>query len=243
MFFSLAARTLSYNTIPTVYEGTGICGAVFGENARHLPESAFKNGLILDVTAARILSEKGIDTGIVSFGEKTTAGAYEIFTDNNNRISAMAAPVRDIRLRDSAELLSYTQKDSCRIPLSFFYENALGQRFLVLNVIPDTGNPNILRHYERNRQYREGIFRLSGTRRPVETGGHPSLYMQCRENDTCLAVGLWNFFADTVIEPEITVNIEFSDTEFISCSGKHVDGKLILSDIPPFGFAGFVLKK
>ncbi len=243
LFFSLAARTLSYNTIPTVYEETGICGAVFGENARHLPDSAFSKGLILDITAARILCEKGIDTGMVSTGEKITAGAYEIFTDNLNRISTMGTQIRDVTLRDTAEVLSYTEKDSRKIPLSFFYENAQGQRFLVLNVIPDINNPNVLRHYERNRQYRNGVFRLSGNRLPVEAGGHPSLYIQCKENDSSLAAGLWNFFADTVIEPEITVNIDFSDVEFISCSGTVTDGKLVLSDIPPFGFAGFVLKK
>ncbi len=243
LFFSLSARTLAYNSVPTVYEGKGLCGAVFGENARHLPEDAFENGLILDITAAHILTQKGIDTGISSFGEKTTAGRFEIFTDNDNRISTMAAAVRDITLNATADILSYTEKASRRIPLSYFYENARGQRFLVLNIIPDINNPNILRHYERNRQYTQGISRLSGKPLPVETGGHPSLYLQCKEDETSLSAGFWNFFADTVIEPEIRINIDFSDIEFIACKGEFRDNKLILSDISPFGFAGIVLKK
>ena len=49
IFFSKAARTLAFNTVPTVYEGDGICGIVFDENARRLPKEALKNGLILDI--------------------------------------------------------------------------------------------------------------------------------------------------------------------------------------------------
>ncbi len=242
MFFSLAARTLSYNTIPTVYEGKGITGAAFGENARHLSEDAFGKGLILDIKAAVILKEKGIDTGISRCGEKTVSGAFEIFSDNGNRISAMAANIYNITLCDAAEILSFTEKDGKAIPMSYFYENDKGQKFLVLNVIPDINNPNILRHYERNRQYRESIYRLSGERLPAEIGGHPALYIQCKKGESGLAVGLWNFFADTVYEPEIILDGDYTEIEFINCTGSLSGNTVKLSDIAPFGFAGFAVK-
>ena len=81
LFFSKAARTLAYNTIPTVYEGNGICGIVFDENARNLPLEALENGLIIDVAAAEILAARGIDVGIESFGAVLISGESEHFTD------------------------------------------------------------------------------------------------------------------------------------------------------------------
>ncbi|MBE6717220.1 MAG: hypothetical protein E7573_09905 [Ruminococcaceae bacterium] len=243
MFFSLCARTLSYNTIPTVYEGQGVCGAVFGENARHLPVNALEKGLIVDISAAEILSENGIDTGVQCFGEKTEAGKYEIFTDTNNRISAMSCPIRDIRLKDGVQLLSFTEKDGVKIPMSFLYENNQGQRFLVLNVIPDINNPNVLRHYERNRQYTQSVYWLSGEKLPAACHGHPALYMQCKKNENAMSVGLWNFFADEIFSPEIVLDKKYSTVSFINCSGELSEDKIILSHIPAFGFAGFCVVK
>lgn len=243
LFFSLCARTLSYNSVPTVYEGEGITGAVFGENARHLPANALKNGLILDIKAAEILSEKGIDTGVSSFGEKCVSGSFEIFCDNKNRINADKAAIRNITLKKSAEMLSFTEKDGRKTPMSFRYENSDGQRFFVLNIIPDINNPNVLRHYERNRQYTENTLWLSGKPLPAAVSGHPALYMQCKKNDDSLSVGLWNFFSDIAFCPEITLDECYESIEFINCSGTLSENKVSLSDIPAFGFAGFEVKR
>ena len=242
MFFSLCARTLAYNSIPTVYEGQGITGAAFGENARHLPQNALEKGLILDIKAAEILSSMGIDTGISFFGEKTVAGIYEIFSDGN-RIAARDANVRKIALKDSAEILSYTQKDGDTIPMSYRYVNENGQSFFVLNIIPDINNPVVLRHYERNRQYTENTLWLSGEKLPAAVHGHPALYMQCKKDENSLTVGLWNFFADIVFSPEITLHDNYKNIEFINCTGELKGEKVILSDIPAFGFAGFTVSR
>ena len=47
--FSQAARVLSHNAIPSVYEGSGVTGMAFGENGRHLPAEALEKGMILDI--------------------------------------------------------------------------------------------------------------------------------------------------------------------------------------------------
>ncbi len=242
MFFSLCARTLTYNSVPTVYEGKGIAGAAFGENARHLPCDAFDNGLILDIKAAEILSSTGVDTGVVCFGEKAVAGAYEIFPDGN-RIAARDAGIRKITLKEKAEILSFTEKDGEKIPVSYRYVNEKGQRFFVLNIIPDINNPCILRHYERNKQYTENVLWLSGRSLPAAVHGHPALYMQCKKDENSLVTGLWNFFADIVFSPEITLDGEYKEIEFINCTGGLQGNKVVLSDIPAFGFAGFSVRK
>lgn len=241
MFFSYAARALAYNSIPTVWKGEGITGAVFGENARHIEKSALKNGMILDICAALILKERGFDIGIKKENGKETAGAYEIFSHNNNRIAARDVSVFDIELSENAEVLSYTEKNEKVIPMSYFYENKNGEKFLVLNAVYTIDNPSIFRHYERARQLQNAAERLSGKALPAKISGHPALYMQCKENENALAIGLWNFFPDTVFSPAITLSEEFSDAHFLNCSGEIHHKALTLSDIPAFGYAAIEL--
>ena len=60
VFYPSAARVLSASAIPTVYEGVGVTGIAFGENAYQLTEDDLKNGMILDVLAAKILTDRAI---------------------------------------------------------------------------------------------------------------------------------------------------------------------------------------
>ena len=61
--FSEAQMMLSVNAIPTVYDGDGLCGICFGENAKYLPDTALDKGLILDIAAAELLQARGVDVG------------------------------------------------------------------------------------------------------------------------------------------------------------------------------------
>lgn len=57
---------LTANSIPVCFEGSGIPGIAFGDQARLLPREAIGNGLILDVPAALALQSRGIDVGLES---------------------------------------------------------------------------------------------------------------------------------------------------------------------------------
>ena len=98
--FSPAARTTPW-CIPTVYEGWGIAGIAFDENARHLLDCAFENGLIIDIAAAEILHSKGVDVGIENFGDMVKAGD-EKFLKNGNKILTGGISVCDIKLNAKA---------------------------------------------------------------------------------------------------------------------------------------------
>lgn len=241
LFFSKAARTLAYNSLPTTYEGEGICGIVFDENARNLPLDALKNGTILDIGAAEILTERGIDVGIESFGE-ATRGECERFCDNNNHILANETTVYDVKLNASAEILSDINTPKGVLPMSYRYENANGNRFYVLNVNTRSPNDSVLKHYARSRQYAEQIPWLSGRKLPAYVYGSPALYMQCKQGDGALVVGLWNFFADTVFSPAVQLNKEYTSIKCINCEGCIDGDRAFLSDIPPFGFVAFEVK-
>lgn len=249
LFFSKAARTLAFNSIPTVYEGDGVCGIVFDENARNLPLQALENGLILDIAAAEILSERGIDVGLEKIGSplndgnsSIVVGLEEHFTNDNNYISIIGTKVYDIVINKRAEVLSDIQTSNGKMPISYRYENADGNRFLVFNLNTRSDNSSMLRHYARGRQIANNIIWLSGNKLPAYVYGHPSLYVQTKEKDGAMAVGLWNFYADIAIEPIVELGKEYSIIKFINCNGRLENDKVYLEDIPPYAFVGFEVR-
>ncbi len=72
-----------------------------------------------------------------------------------------------------------------------------------------------------------------------------NLYLRASEGDDgSLAVGMWNLWPDTVYAPEVILGERYGSIEFIAGEGI-LDGDTVRlkSDIVPFGFAGFVVKK
>ncbi|MBQ1183337.1 MAG: hypothetical protein IIX60_02690 [Clostridia bacterium] len=242
LFFSRASRSLVSNSIPTVYEGDGVCGIVFDENARNMPLSAVKNGLILDIAAAEILTERGVDVGLEKIGDVITQGIQEHYLNEDNYVSAQGGVAYDITVKDSAEILSDAETHNGKVPLSYRYENADGNRFLVLNINARCEGSGMLKHYARGRQYANNIEWLSGKKLPAYVYGNPSLYVQSKKDENAMAVGLWNFFADIAVNPVVHLDKEYSEIEFINCSGELKGDKVHLSDIPAFGFVGFEVK-
>ncbi len=239
--FSMAARMLSANAIPTTYYGDGICGMVFGENARHLPERAFENGLILDYTAAKILTEKGIDVGIKVFGDEVICNT-EHFISQDEYANVLEAHGYKTELKDGVQIDSEFLKDNEKIPASYYYQNNDGQRFFVFlfetYYVPDF----VWRNYTRGKQIAFAVKLLSGKKLPAVCHNNPDLYMMCKQDGKKLSVGLWNFCADDITEPFIELSKEYKTAEFIGCSGSINGDKIVLSNIAPYGFAGMVLE-
>ena len=249
LFFSKAARTLACNSIPTVYEGEGVCGIVYDENARNMPLSALKNGLILDIAAAEILTKRGIDVGIEKIfspfknsKSSIVCDMEEHFLHDDNHIAILGAQVYNIALNDNVEILSDIQTEDGKLPFSYRYENADGNRFLVLNLNTRLNRSSVLSHYSRSRQIADNIIWLSGNKLPAYVYGHPSLYIQTKDKDGAMAVGLWNFFADIAIEPIVELDKEYSNIKFINCNGRLENDKVYLEDIPPYAFVGFEVR-
>ena len=129
--------------------------------------------------------------------------------------------------------------------MSYRYENAKGQRFLVLNQVINLtmrSNRTPMKHYERNRQYTNQIPWLGGEQLPASCYGHPALYMMCKQEGDSLSVGLWNFFADAAINPVVQLSKAYTQLCTIGVNGRLDGDRVLLEDIPPFGFAGFEVK-
>ena len=243
MVFPQAARILSYNTIPIKFAGVGQCGAVFGEDARQLPLEEIGKGMILDFAAAKILAERGVDVGVESFGGMTKAGRVERYISPENYTLTRDMPICKITLKEGAEVLSDTETKDGIYPVSFRYENENGQRFLVLNATPNVAGNNLLKQYARSRQIEENIQWISGRKLPAYCYGNPAMYTIVKEGDGALAVGLWNLHPDIAIDPVVELAEKYSAIEFIGCNGKLEGNKVLLNDIPAYGFAGFNLTK
>ena len=255
MFQPKAARTLAHNSIPSTYEGEGVCGIVFDENARALPLSALKNGLILDIAAAEILMKRGVDVGINKIGDKCD-GQIERNLETGNKICHYFIPITvfNNEFNKNAKILSVLETENGDIPLSYLYENADGNKFLVFNANSRPngegrrkntrfGPESVFRNYERSRQIAEFAEYASGKKLPAYVYSCPEMYIQCKEADGKLAVGLWNFFADEAFDFTVELSESYSKIKFLNCEGSLDGNKVTVKSIPAFEFGFFEVEK
>lgn len=242
VFFSSAARVLAANAIPTVYEGYGITGIAFGENAYALTAENLNKGLIIDALAAKILSDRGIDVGIDDFGAGISI-KYQYICDEDNYIIANSLAY-DIKVNPQCKILSYGTNDleNPQIPFCYLYQNCNGQKFLVFNCNAKDSE-RLLKHYANAKIIANNTQWLSGEKLPAFCYGNPNLYVQCKEDDEHLVIGIWNFFEDEVIDPVISLSRKYQSSEFLCGSGKLCKDQVFLADIPPYAFRGIVLNK
>lgn len=243
MLFSHAARFISENSIPTVYEGEESAGIVFGSNAALLPESALENGLILDAMAADILTRKGVDVGIQGGdGALIPCTGEEFYIPENQYIRPNSDCIAQFVLDEKVQILSkIVCPNGTSYPTAYRYENENGQRFLVYLIDAATLNDDgFYRNYARQRQLTENIQWLQKKPLPVICNGHPDLYILCSRKGNHLSVGLWNLSADAIVSPEITVCEPVQEIRCIRCAGT-VNGNMVRlsTTLHAFEFAAF----
>ena len=235
--FSAASRFLTANSLPGVYEGPGGCSIAFGEDARTLPPEAFANGLILDAAAAKILAGRGVDTGITAFGERFKP-AREIFTADGNELGFGGEPhACALTLNPGARVLSEAPApDGGRLPLSYTYENAAGQRFLVYAWESVFSSQSWMRCYLRARQAYD-FAAAAGEGLPAFCPGNPDLYLLVKRGGNRTAVGLWNLFADAIETPRIVFPGPVRVTAAVNCEAKAEGNTVTLTRIGAFSCA------
>ena len=228
---------LSKNSIPTTYDGIGV-GIAFGESARFLPDEALGRGLILDIPAARILMERGVDVGLSAIGEPQQNSTL-YFPGDGERIPAnyRAGVASRITPKDTARVVTYSVRGDELYPDTVEYEDEQGRRFLVFAFDGALVDENRYRNYCTQRQLVASIEWLSRGKLPAVCLGNPDLYMICKANDGGMAIGLWNMFPDEILHPEITLSSAYRRAEFINCEGRVENDVIKLSSIPPYGYA------
>ncbi|OUS67692.1 hypothetical protein B1748_35850 [Paenibacillus sp. MY03] len=253
VMWSPGVAFLNDNSIPAVFEPGGV-NLVFGQNAQLLDRQLLNNGTILDYTAARILTEAGVDVGIAQFNEKRNeaitnvfSGNYEYYYREQEKVALFGnVIVHRLSHKEGVKLLSEIFVNNETLPGAYWYENADKQRFLVypFDAYPNKSIAGLFRSYCRQRQLIQSNEWLSGRKLDAVCSGNPDLYMIVKKNEHSLAVGLWNLFPDRIDEPVIELADDFKEIEFINGSGQLM-GRTVRLDSPlhAFDYCAFKVTK
>ena len=228
------------HSLPICYEGDGLA-FIFGENARYVNKKDLKNGAVLDIKAAKILTEGGTDVGLKNFERTDMPIASEYYINERETVAFSNNEVfYNIEIDDNAELLTKLKSGKEYINGCYRYQNSNGERFMVMPV--DLSRAAVTPSYSRQRLIEKEAEWLSGKKPAVVCTGHPYLYILAKEDKNSLTVGLWNFFADEIEGAEVKFGKAYSKAEWIKGNGKLDSDKLTAEKIPPFGFVGFTVK-
>ena len=227
--------------MPVTYEKTDMPVILFGDAAGYIDNELLRNGAILDIAAAKILSDNGIDVGITGFKGEITP-FYEMYEKENEKIRVTGVSIVEADLSPGAKVLSVFTTDK-EYAGAFTYENADGERFLVYPFSTQENHEarGLFRCYCRQGQLIRAVKWLCGKDILAVCPGNPDLYTMVKSSEKSVAVGLWNFFEDAVLEPVVSLSKTYSRVEGINCTCSIEDNKVYLSDIPPFSFAGMEL--
>jgi len=240
-FQSRAARLFAELAVPIAHDESEYPVAVFGENARHIPLDVLKNGAVLDVTAAKLLAQRGVDVGLASAVPQTFQ--KEHFIQEQDTVGGISAvPLEKMNISPTAEVLSLLQPGDA--PGAYLYENGDGVRFYVLAENSYARMPKPIGDYHnsyyRQAQLVKAIEWVGRKPLPLVCTGNPYLYaIAARGKDGAMAVVLFNIFEDEILTPEIILDKPYNGARFVNCSGKLEGNRLTLSELPPFGTAAF----
>ena len=243
MIYPKGAGMLTRLSIPTAYEGEGICPVITGESARHIDLTLLSCGAVLDAVSAKILTERGIDVGMARIGLlKSRSVPFEVYEDEKIMLCDNTAFFIDADLCKTAKVLS-TAPDG--MPTAYAYENKDGQRFLVytFDFMSLSRTSSLTSSYARQKQAKEQIEWIARKKLPAYVYGCPDLYILCKESDTARAVGLFNCFPDDVYMQSVELDESYNEVEFVGCEGRLEGGKVIIDRLPPLGYAAFKVKK
>lgn len=231
-------------SIPTTFEESDYPCLITGENARSATAEVLKNGAILDATAAMLLWEKGIDTGIR--GSEKAAFLEERYLAPDDAIPNVdCGGLRRITCDEKATVLSRFEDGS---PASYTYENTAGNRFYVLAFdqffADHKGKPilNFLNSYYRQTDLVAAMEWMCGHRLPVTCLRNPNLYVYAAKDDEAMSVLLLNIFMDSIDQPVLQLDKEYKSIRGLNCKATLKGDKVILSEIEPYGMAAFEVK-
>lgn len=240
-----AVKMLNDLSLPAVFN-RGETGVVFGENARFVDKQTLKKGTILDLTAAEILTERGIDSGLREIKGKIETGrnfVYEKYVGQNEYVW-LQCNLTEFTVSEKAEISSeFIVQDKTYTGAYYYSDGEYNFFVLPFDAFDNMYSHQVFRNYCRQEQIIKAYERLSGKRLDAVCTKNPDLYIMTKKSpDGTLAVGLWNFSQDSIDVPEVRLARSFSEIRFINCKGKLEDKKAVLSAVPAFSFAAFEVK-
>ena len=239
MFFSMEQRLLANASIPMAYGGDGVRVA-FGENARHIDLAELRFGLVTDAPGARILRERGVDTGVLSLRPSACAPVREHFLAQDEYVGLDGLKgFYEMEVSPQARVDSEFLAAGRAWPGGFRYKNLY---VLAFDAFAARRSLGALAGNLRAWQIRRAIEEL-GKALPAACEGNPYLYVLAKDTPDGLALGLWNLFEDPACG-RVRLNRAYQRVEACGAQARLVEGGTALeleTEIPPWSFALFAL--
>ena len=234
--FSRSAELLGVHAIPGVYEEAS-CAIAFGEEARHLRR--LPKRLILDAKAARILQEKGFDTGFTAM-EAAPVPAFEWFGKEKLLLSQGGTDgYFRVTLKAGATAISEYEAQGERFPSAYTYQTA-DTELLVF-----TFDAERLPHYAATllSYARADQLRTFCPVLPAVTHA-PGLYQLCKSDGSTTAMLFVNISEDPIFDGEIQLDGAYATAELCGITGALQGDRILLTaPVPPYGAFAAVAKK
>ncbi len=246
-FRGIAPRYLTGASVPVSFdEGVPV---VFGENAKYISDEEIPRGAVIDAEAARILSQRGTDVGVtvenavsrdgIMYADIGGGGEYHrIYRE---KTVCQGGTFATLKPAEKAVILSEFEDGR---PSAVRYENKQGQRFVIYSVVAKPVDAtNFFRSYLRQKEMRDNYRWIYGEDLPVSITGHPDVLVICGKGNGEIAAGIWNLFPDPIARPVVKLGCSPRSVRFIGCTGQVKGSEIILGEMAPFSFAGFVFRK
>lgn len=246
----VSAKILNRLCVPTSFVPNGDAVCVMGLSAQLIPTELLGGGVILDMEAAKALTARGIDCGLIA-SEVIPAVQSEHFPETAEREpeelrTLTGGTFYRVTLGEGATVLSTFTAGEASVPAAWTYENANGQRFFVF-AFDASGidvNSQLICSYARQEQFFRALAWVQGKKCAAACKHHPHVYSIVKDReDGTRAVGYWNCFDDEMLTPEIVLDRPVASVSFLGGATGYADGDRIVftSDIPAHAFAGVVV--
>lgn len=205
-----------------------------------------KYGAVLDVVAAKILKERGVDTGLISSSLFGFSGERFISDDS---VFRTGITLHSMECKPEVKVLSrLLPNDSIG---SYLYENKDGKRFYVLAAdvygchFRDNEFVEYYSNYYRQKQLQDALNWIGRKPLPATCERNPLLYIVATKNETkdAMSVALLNIFPDEILELSVNLDQSYSNIRFVNCNGKLIGDKVIISRVEPYGVSAFEVLK
>ena len=222
-------------SLPLCYEVGEYPTVACGENARYIQPEMMKNGVITDAIGAKILTERGIDVGLLE--EKQGVATEEFYIEENGIVSGLESIcVKEIKVSEKAKVL--TTFEELKSPASYIYQNQNNQKFYVLAsdiFLSNEYNSNYFDNYYRQRQVVKVIEWLCGKKFPGVCFKQPKLYNFTAKDEKSVGILLINAFMDEIHNAKLELDKEYKSVKFVNCEGVLEKNELVIKHIPAYG--------
>ena len=103
--------------------------------------------------------------------------------------------------------------------------------------------PGKSRGMARARQVSRGVKWLSGKPLPAFTSGNPDVYLLAKKSADAMTVGVWNLFADEMLDSAVELDAAYDRITGVSCDVTLDGNRVKLNRVPAFSFAAFEVRK